>query len=42
MLTPPLFDVRKGDKVEIVVARGEETVTVVIEYNDNSDFTVYN
>lgn len=42
MLTPPLFDVRKGDKVEIVVARGEETVTVVIEYNNNSDFTLYN
>ena len=41
MLTPPLFDVRKGDKVEIVVARGEEIVTVVIEYNNNSDFTLY-
>lgn len=42
MLTNTLFNVRKGDTVTIVVARGDETVTVGIEYDSSSMFTLYN
>ncbi len=40
MLTNALFDVRKGDVVKVTVARGTETVTVEITFDQNVDFTL--
>lgn len=41
LLTNALFHVRRGDTVTLVVARGDEMVTVEFEFNRNSDFVLY-
>lgn len=38
MLTNELFNVRRGDKVQIVLSRGDETITIELDYSQNSDF----
>lgn len=40
-LTNLLFSVRKGDTVILELARGDETVSVQLQFTENADFTLY-
>ena len=41
ILTTALFDVRKGDTIELTVSRGEDTVTLELEFTEDKFFNVY-
>lgn len=41
VLTNAMFTVRKGNTVKIVVARGEELVTVELTFSENGDFQLF-
>lgn len=42
MIGNTMFDVRKGDTVTLTVGRGDETLTISLEYDSDSYFSVYN
>lgn len=41
MIGNTMFDVRKGDTVTLIVGRGDETLTISLEYDSDSYFSLY-